>query len=239
MYSKIILTGLLATAVSASSNPMAHAEMKREILQPRQTDVTGGISTECQTALLEVYSSLPSPPPEILSDAIENPQTDPCSFSTPASLSEEYASYQSEVLSWYSENEDEIQSVLEECPILSQYATMVPVCPTDLGGAGGGSSTGTPATNDASETTADASTATDDSESTATDDSESTATEDSTATGGSNTMVTSRSAGGGTGTPTGTAGGASTSTTAPNAGHREGAMSIAAVVVAGFVVLAL
>lgn len=244
MYSKVILTGLMATAVSASANFMAHAEMKREVLQPRQTDVTGGISTECQTALLEVYSSLPSPPPEILSDAIENPQTDPCSFSTPASLADEYSSYSAEVVSWYAENEDEINSVLEACPILSQYATMVPVCPTDLGGAGGGagaSSTAAPRSNDAS-ATEDVSTATDDADSTATDDVDSTATDEaeSSATGGANTLVTSRTSGSGSGaSTTGTAAVATETTTTPNGAHREGAMAVAAIAVAGFVIAAL
>ncbi|KAH7486783.1 hypothetical protein FOMA001_g4088 [Fusarium oxysporum f. sp. matthiolae] len=112
----IILTSLLATAVSA--NFMAHPLMKRDLLAPRATaPAVGGITGECQTAILD---------------------TDPCSFSTPASLSKDYASYSSQILSWYSKNEDEIKSALSECPELSQYATAVPVCATAaLGGKGG------------------------------------------------------------------------------------------------------
>ncbi|KAK2939597.1 Chitin-binding, type 1 [Fusarium oxysporum f. sp. vasinfectum] len=94
----IILTSLLATAVSA--NFMAHPLMKRDLLAPRATaPAVGGITGECQTAILD---------------------TDPCSFSTPASLSKDYASYSSQILSWYSKNEDEIKSALSECPELSQ-----------------------------------------------------------------------------------------------------------------------
>ncbi|KAF9768291.1 hypothetical protein IL306_014425 [Fusarium sp. DS 682] len=133
----IILTSLLATAVSA--NFMAHPLMKRDLLAPRATaPAVGGISGECQTAILDVYKTLPTPPPAIVSDLTEHPQTDPCSFSTPASLSKEYASYSSQILSWYGKNEDEIKSALSECPELSQYATAVPICATAaLGGKGG------------------------------------------------------------------------------------------------------
>ncbi|KAK2688577.1 uncharacterized protein FRV6_06670 [Fusarium oxysporum] len=133
----IILTSLLATAVSA--NFMAHPLMKRDLLAPRATaPAVGGITGECQTAILDVYKTLPTPPPAIVSDLTKNPQTDPCSFSTPASLSKDYASYSSQILSWYSKNEDEIKSALSECPELSQYATAVPVCATAaLGGKGG------------------------------------------------------------------------------------------------------
>ncbi|PNP78006.1 hypothetical protein FNYG_08732 [Fusarium nygamai] len=139
----IILTSLLATAVSA--NFMAHPLMKRDLLAPRATaPAVGGITEECQTAILDVYKTLPTPPPAIVSDITEHPQTDPCSFSTPASLSKDYASYSSQILSWYSKNEDEIKSALSECPELSQYATAVPVCATAaLGGKGGGAESAT------------------------------------------------------------------------------------------------
>ncbi|KAF5723792.1 bifunctional xylanase deacetylase, partial [Fusarium mundagurra] len=69
----IILTSLLATAVSA--NFMAHPLMKRDLLAPRATAPVGGITEECQTAILDVYKTLPTPPPAILSDITEHPQT--------------------------------------------------------------------------------------------------------------------------------------------------------------------
>ncbi|KAF4340183.1 infection structure specific [Fusarium beomiforme] len=140
----IILTSLLATAVSA--NFMAHPLMKRDLLAPRATaPAVGDITEECQTAILSVYKTLPTPPPAIVSDLTEHPQTDPCSFSTPASLSKEYASYSSQVVSWYSKNEGEIKSALSECPALSQYATAVPVCATAaIGGAEASTTAGKP-----------------------------------------------------------------------------------------------
>ncbi|KAJ4256790.1 hypothetical protein NW762_008886 [Fusarium torreyae] len=127
----IILATLLASAVSANSF-MAHPLMQRDLLQPRATDAASaaGLSGECQSALLDIYKTIPTPAPKIVKDLTDNPQTDPCSFSVPASLSKDYSSYSSEIVSWYSKNEGEISSALKECPELSQYATAVPVCST-------------------------------------------------------------------------------------------------------------
>ncbi|KAM0546016.1 hypothetical protein ACHAPJ_011030 [Fusarium lateritium] len=132
----IILVTLLASAVSANSF-MAHPLMQRDLLQPRATDAASaaGLSTECQSAMLDIYKTIPTPAPKIVEDLTENPQTDPCHFSVPASLSKDYASYSSEIVSWYSKNEGEISSALKECPELSQYATAVPVCSTAEAGA--------------------------------------------------------------------------------------------------------
>ena len=231
MLSKSILaTAVLATA--ASANFMAHAEMKRELLQPRATatDSSDGISTECQTALLDIYSSLPSPPPEIVSDAVEHPQTDPCSFSTPASLSKEYASYSSEVVAWYSSNQGEIQSVLSECPILSQYATMVPVCET--GAAGGAVATATDGSAVATETGADASGAA----SAASSAASSGAAKASSAASAAASKATS-AASAAASAASSAASAAATKTA--NAGARETGMAMAAMAVAGIVVAAL
>lgn len=217
----LLTTALLATA--ASANFMAHQEMKREMLQPRQTATeggVGGISTECQTALLDIYSSLPSPPAEILSDAVQNPQTDPCSFSTPASLSKQYASYSSEVVSWYSENQKEIGSVLSECPVLSQYATMVPVCETGAGSpkaTDASDATMTDAMSSAMETGAAASV--------------------SKAVSSAMSKAASSAASAASGSAAGTSPAAATQT--GNSGHRETGMAIVAMAVAGLVVAAL
>ncbi|KAF4465319.1 infection structure specific [Fusarium albosuccineum] len=140
MQSKIVLVSLLASAVSAS-NVFIHPQMKRDLLQPRATDPAGGLSAECQSAIMDIYETVPTPAPEIVKDLTENPQTDPCNFKTPASLSKEYASYSSEIVSWYSKNEDGISSALEECPALKKYATAVPVCATDAGATAGGDKT--------------------------------------------------------------------------------------------------
>ncbi|KPM34419.1 hypothetical protein AK830_g12153 [Neonectria ditissima] len=165
MQSKMLLaTTLLATAVSA--NFMAHPLMKRELdaraTMDDTTIATTGISSpECQTAILSAYKDVPTPPSDIVSDLLEHPQTDPCKFTTPASLSKQYKSYSSEVMSWYSKNEDEISSALEECPALSDYTGIAP-CSTK-GSGSDAKATGT----DASATGADA-TATGDSKATST-----------------------------------------------------------------------
>ncbi|KAK7420542.1 hypothetical protein QQX98_002741 [Neonectria punicea] len=135
MQSKMLLAAtLLATAASAAEF-MAHPLMKRE-LDARATmddlSATGISSPECQTAILSAYKDVPTPPSAIVSDLLEHPQTDACKFTTPASLSKEYKSYSSEVMSWYSKNEDEISSALEECPALSDYTGIAP-CSTKKG----------------------------------------------------------------------------------------------------------
>jgi hypothetical protein len=109
---------------------MAHPIMKRGALEARQTGLPslGDISEECQSAVLDLAQGIPTPAPEIVSDLLENPQTDPCSFSTPASLSSEYEAYSSSILSWYGKNQDDIMSAVKECPELSQFASLVPVC---------------------------------------------------------------------------------------------------------------
>ncbi|KAM0433882.1 hypothetical protein ACHAPT_003825 [Fusarium lateritium] len=151
MQSKIVLVSLLATAVSANANFMAHPQMKRDLLAPRATDSVAGLDKECQEAIMEVYKTLPTPAPAIVKDLTEHPQTDPCHFSTPASLSKEYASYSSEVLGWYSKNEAEIKSALDECPALSKYANAVPICSEGGAAAGGDKTKATEATKTAEE----------------------------------------------------------------------------------------
>ncbi|CAJ0552203.1 Ff.00g061820.m01.CDS01 [Fusarium sp. VM40] len=136
----IILASLLASAVTANSF-MAHPLMKRDLLAPRATDAASptdaaglvdGLSGECQSAILDVYKTLPTPPPAVVSDLMENPQTDPCDFTVPSSLSKDYASYSSKIVSWYGEYEGEISSAIKECPELAQYASALPVCASDV-----------------------------------------------------------------------------------------------------------
>lgn len=134
MQSKILLSTLLASAASASF--MAHPNMKREIEARATATATGVLSEECQSAILNIYSDVPTPPAEIVSDLLDHPQTDPCHFSTPASLSKEYASYSSEVVSWYDDNKKALSSALSECPALSSYATGIDACETGSSGSG-------------------------------------------------------------------------------------------------------
>ena len=211
MQSKIVLVSLLASAVSAQGNFMAHSQMKRDLLAPRATDSVAGLDKECQEAIMEVYKTLPTPAPEIVKDLTEHPQTDPCHFSTPASLSKEYASYSSEVLGWYSKNEAEIKSALEECPALSKYANAVPIC-SDAAAAGGDK---TEATKTAEETEAE------------------TAATESGASKPSGS-ASAESASDAAATPT-----TSSPAQATNGAAREGGMIYAAAAVAGIVVAAL
>jgi hypothetical protein len=124
-------TILLSLAASAAAQ--AHIAARQTNNPSASLDVPGGLG--CATAALGLISSLPTPPPAIVSDAITNPQTNPCSFSAPSSLSSDYSRYSSELLSWASANEDELASVISECPQISSYASMVPICSTELNGA--------------------------------------------------------------------------------------------------------
>ncbi|KAH7134587.1 hypothetical protein B0J13DRAFT_84957 [Dactylonectria estremocensis] len=183
MQSKILVSSLMVSAVTATSGFMAaYPHVKREI-EARATSAytymtavptTGIYSPECQTAVLDLYDDVPMPPSDIVSDLLENPQTDPCDFTTPASLSDEYASYTSEVSSWFEEHKDEFSSAIKDCPALTEYTSGF-ACPTgssssnsddnsdssdssdsgSSGSSGSGSSdaTATDGSNDASETT--------------------------------------------------------------------------------------
>lgn len=126
----VVIASLLATAVSANVNFMANPIMKRAAIEPRQTGLPslGDITPECQSAVLDLAQGVPTPAPEIVSDLLENPQTDPCDFSTPASLSAEYSSYSADIISWYAKNSEDIMSAVKECPELAQFASMVPMC---------------------------------------------------------------------------------------------------------------
>ncbi|KAH6997357.1 hypothetical protein EDB80DRAFT_727714 [Ilyonectria destructans] len=146
MQAKILLSTLLASA--ASANFMAHPNMKREIEARATATATGVLSEQCQSAILDIYSDVPTPPAAIVSDLLDHPQTDPCHFSTPASLSKEYASYSSEVVSWYDDNKKALSSALSECPALSSYATGIDACETGSSGSGSGSGSGSKSSSD-------------------------------------------------------------------------------------------
>ncbi|KAF7554248.1 hypothetical protein G7046_g6868 [Stylonectria norvegica] len=206
-WSKMMLTtALMATAVSA--NFMAHAEMKRDLLEARQTDSSD--ITACTSALLDVYSSVPTPPAAIVDDIEKHPQTDPCSFSTPASLSKQYASYSSEVMSWYSKNEDKISSALSECPILSHSPKSTAASETSSSGDDATSAAGTGTSAAAASTS-------------------------SSATAASGSAASAATSGSAAASGTSAAAAAGTSTAA---GHRETGMVLAAAAVAGMVVAA-
>lgn len=128
-----ILTGsLLLQVVAANYHPH---------LLPRQTDAPdldeGG---DCLSALFEVVGDAPYPPAEIVDvmtgffmtatgtyDAVCGWQTN-----LPNSLVDDWYSYQSEVLTWYSDNSDRINSALSACP--SEYSGSAGPCTQTIAG---------------------------------------------------------------------------------------------------------
>ncbi|KAK0386000.1 hypothetical protein NLU13_5837 [Sarocladium strictum] len=149
MQTAFILASLAGSALAGhvlNAAPILKRDL--EALQPRQTDSAGGSSNieACQSAALDLLTSLPTPPPEIQSDAVNNAQTgDPCSFSTPSSLSAEYSSYSEKLMSWYSGHEDSIKSVADKCSDLASLGgDLLDVCSTQLpDGLGGSAATKT------------------------------------------------------------------------------------------------
>ncbi|KAB5513086.1 hypothetical protein GE09DRAFT_637596 [Coniochaeta sp. 2T2.1] len=146
----LLSLGALASLTTAQYHAAIHPGLvaKRD-LAARQTD-TGGdddsgldAATSCISDLMSVYSSLPTPPPEILSWEESNTIADPCSITVPASLSSAFSSYESQALSWFSEHSDALEDALSNCPL---YSSLVPgdgdapvdVCTEGSGGRGGG-----------------------------------------------------------------------------------------------------
>ena len=144
MQAKALLLATLAAAATAQqANVLPEAQVAKrtiEAIVARETDAMA-----CATAAASIYVTLPTPPPEVLSYEMSNPQTDPCSYSVPATLSAPFSSYTEAVKSWYSGHSAEVNSVLKACSI-TNVAGQVPVCtnsaagkPTVAGGAGGSS----------------------------------------------------------------------------------------------------
>ncbi|KAF4583152.1 hypothetical protein GQ602_006296 [Ophiocordyceps camponoti-floridani] len=87
--------------------PMLQA---RGTILPRETatPTVSGISEECLMAAESVLGTAPSPPPDVQSAILKNPQTNPCDFSTPQSLTSQFSSYSSLLASWASSNENKL-----------------------------------------------------------------------------------------------------------------------------------
>ncbi|KAL7929361.1 hypothetical protein V8C35DRAFT_315802 [Trichoderma chlorosporum] len=139
----ILLLTLVASA-SAAVDFMAIPHVRRELGLPRATPVNEARDADpskCASEALSIAQSLPTPPPQLVSDIASNPQTDACKFTVPASLSKEYASYSSELLSWYSGHKDELTSLASDCSVLKSYTSLVnTACSTD-GSSGSGPNT--------------------------------------------------------------------------------------------------
>lgn len=139
MFSLFIFIGLVA-ANAMFDDPMIHPQMKREMLEPRQT--LPDLSPSCTSALLGIYSSIPTPPARLVT-AFADGNGNPCSATVPSSLSSEFSDYQGSVRNWYSSSSDDVSSALSGCPELSSLATLLPVCVTSYLGGGAASGSGT------------------------------------------------------------------------------------------------
>lgn len=130
---------ILSLAASAS------AAINVRALLPRATSTSDDDLSKCASEALSIVSSLPTPPPAIVSDLTEHPQTNPCKISVASSLSADYSSYEDKVLSWFSSHKDELTSLASECSALASYTSLVPVCSNSLlaaAGASGATTTG-------------------------------------------------------------------------------------------------
>jgi hypothetical protein len=110
-------------------------------------DISASISAElaCVTALQSVFSGIPTMPADIMSYQMTVKVTDYCHYSVPASLSAEYASWESAVVTWYEDHSSAILSVESSCNTGTTtatgtftYSTGLPtgvgICSTALGG---------------------------------------------------------------------------------------------------------
>jgi hypothetical protein len=133
MQTGLVLASFAATAM-AGSNLMAMPAVKRHVEARQGLDIPLPTDGACATAVLDLITNFPTPAPEIVSDVVAHPQSDPCDFTAPASLSKEYASYSSELLQWVLSNEAKLSTAIKDCPQLTDYAAAIPVCTNAVSG---------------------------------------------------------------------------------------------------------
>lgn len=125
MYAHSLMLSASLAAVASAHLP---AVVKRDFVQPRQTD---GLDDKCQNALKElmpVYNALPTPPPVLLSATLP---ADPCvTPSFKGETAKAWNSYTSEAFGWFSSHSSEIVAALSDCPELLSVAQTLPVCTT-------------------------------------------------------------------------------------------------------------
>ena len=134
MYAKTLVvaafTGLAAADFfheAMHRRNLVEVEVRQIINRPvgiRQAPPTPSIDMTCITALLSIESSLPTPPPALLSyEMTASVPSDPCAFTPPGDLGPAYSSYSKEIISWYSAHSAELSSALAHCPTLSGFDT--------------------------------------------------------------------------------------------------------------------
>ncbi|TLS29827.1 hypothetical protein PpBr36_01192 [Pyricularia pennisetigena] len=155
MHSNTVLF-MIATAVGVTSAELnlfpGHAVVRREVAA-RQTGIPAlpSATDPCLASLISISKTLPTPGVDLLSALASNTETNPCSITVAASVSDKFNSYTSTVRSWYSSNSAAINSVLSQCPKLSSLAGQLPVC-TGKDGSNSAASTTTKASSGAATT---------------------------------------------------------------------------------------
>ncbi|KAI6359176.1 hypothetical protein MCOR25_007146 [Pyricularia grisea] len=132
MHSNTVLFMIAAATgvMSAELNLFpGHAVVRREVAARETTTASLPTSNDpCLASLVSISKGLPTPGADLLSALASNTETNPCSITVPASVSDKFNSYTSTIRSWYSSNSAAINSVLSQCPKLSSLAGQLPVC---------------------------------------------------------------------------------------------------------------
>ncbi|KAI0458616.1 hypothetical protein F5B21DRAFT_458793 [Xylaria acuta] len=132
----MVSKALLAATVIGAATAQLPAIAKRDFIENRQLDGLD-VDPTCASALTAVstlYSSLPTPPADLLSVTLP---ADPCvTPSFTGKLQSEWSAYTSEALVWYSSHSDELLNFVTACSGLvgDAVATGLPVCSSDLAG---------------------------------------------------------------------------------------------------------
>lgn len=125
MYAQSLVLSASLAAVASAHLP---AVVKRDFVQPRQTD---GLDAKCRNALndlMPIYNALPTPPPVLQSATLPS---DPCvTPSFKGETAKAWDSYTSEAFGWFSSHSSEIVGALSGCPELLSVAQTLPVCTT-------------------------------------------------------------------------------------------------------------
>ena len=157
MYSQLVIAAL-AASVSANLLVPGHFPIRRDIHVARQTasaasaSGTGLSDEDCQSSILSIAESVPTPDAALSSYEATYSPTDSCSYSVPSSLSSDYSSYSSAVYSWYSANSDAMSSIISECPQYAAETSEVSECSATATGTGSSDSSATGTASGSSET---------------------------------------------------------------------------------------
>ncbi|RYP18569.1 hypothetical protein DL765_003854 [Monosporascus sp. GIB2] len=136
MLFRLALLGFVATA-------KAYLDVGHLIARQTSAPTADGGSDDdesCLGAIMEVAGSAPYPPDEIVSVMTNFYMTATgvtdyqCGWQTalPGSLVDDWYSYQSEVVQWYSASSDEVNSALSKCP--AGYESSVGPCSSSISG---------------------------------------------------------------------------------------------------------